>query len=629
MKIFRRLHPSWCFYALVLGIIFGTIISLCFNLSYFSSPLWLLVVIIILTIAVFRPFRIMLIICFLAGIIIANFRVTPVISSTRLINNYLNQTVTITGRVTSDPDPTSTSPVIYLTNIELVTGESNLPLSGTLYVKLSRQINYQRSDYLTLRGQLRAGFGTFLGSISRPEVLSIDHIKFGDIFADFKTLFANQVKSHLDSPQSDLGLGYLMGMKSGLPADLSENLRAVGMTHVVVASGAHLAILVSLIKRSFGRISRFAGLLGSLLMIFAFASVVGFTPSMTRAALVATLSILVGLTGRRFTPLRLLGLVAAITLLIDPTNFLNLGWQLSFASFFGILILAPRLQKSLYGGKTPPWLASMLITSLSTSLICTPILIYNFGSFSLLSFVANLIILPTLPYAMLTTFLVGATSFWPFLTNIFSFLANILLNLHIALINFLSTKTIFIVKFAEPSPLIFLLYFFVIIFLIWPFLHQHLVKVGKLCYNKTMKIKSEAEMLQFGTKVAQNLQVPAVIELIGDVGAGKTTFTRGLASGLGISDSITSPSFTISKRYTFASPDQQPCELIHYDFYRLNDPGIMRDELSEAIAESNSIVVVEWGDDVADLLPKKHLRLEFAVQADGSREVKVNQELFL
>lgn len=157
---------------------------------------------------------------------------------------------------------------------------------------------------------------------------------------------------------------------------------------------------------------------------------------------------------------------------------------------------------------------------------------------------------------------------------------------------------------------------------------------------KNMKIKSESEMLELGQKVAAHLQLPAVIELVGDVGAGKTTFTRGLAAGLGISEPVTSPSFTISKRYSFpikrcnfynTSGEQLPAggELVHYDFYRLGDPGIMRDELAETLREPNSIVVVEWGGDVVELLPEEHLRLDITLNTDGSRDVTMNQPDFL
>ena len=131
-------------------------------------------------------------------------------------------------------------------------------------------------------------------------------------------------------------------------------------------------------------------------------------------------------------------------------------------------------------------------------------------------------------------------------------------------------------------------------------------------------------MLQLGQKVATQLNPPAVLELVGDVGTGKTTFTRGLAAGLGVSDPVTSPSFTISKRYAFTAPDGAPAELAHYDFYRLSDPGLMRDELAEALQQPNQIIVIEWGGDVADLLPETKFRLEFSLNPDGSRNIKPN-----
>lgn len=138
-----------------------------------------------------------------------------------------------------------------------------------------------------------------------------------------------------------------------------------------------------------------------------------------------------------------------------------------------------------------------------------------------------------------------------------------------------------------------------------------------------MLIRSEQEMINFGRTLAGNLTLPAVFELIGDVGTGKTTFTQGLAAGLQIPEPVTSPSFTISKRYAF-DHNGQPCQLIHYDFYRLDDPGIMRDELSEALAEPNSIVVVEWGGDVSDLLPSHKYQLQIRLNPDGTRAIDLN-----
>ena len=133
-----------------------------------------------------------------------------------------------------------------------------------------------------------------------------------------------------------------------------------------------------------------------------------------------------------------------------------------------------------------------------------------------------------------------------------------------------------------------------------------------------MLIHSEADMIAFGRNFAANLSAPAVIELIGDVGTGKTTFTRGLAEGLGITEPISSPSFTISRFY-----EGKKYTLTHYDFYRLDDPGLMADDLAESISEPNNITVVEWGESIADILPAEHYRITIEYIDENTREVTV------
>ena len=132
-----------------------------------------------------------------------------------------------------------------------------------------------------------------------------------------------------------------------------------------------------------------------------------------------------------------------------------------------------------------------------------------------------------------------------------------------------------------------------------------------------MIIHSEQEMLTFGEDFAKKVAFPAVIELIGDVGAGKTTFVRGLAKGLGVEEHVTSPSFTISKQY--ALPDNK--RLIHYDFYRLPDPGLMSEDLQESINNPNAITVIEWSDSVSDLLPDKHTIIKITYNDDNTRTI--------
>lgn len=133
-----------------------------------------------------------------------------------------------------------------------------------------------------------------------------------------------------------------------------------------------------------------------------------------------------------------------------------------------------------------------------------------------------------------------------------------------------------------------------------------------------MKIASEAEMIAFGEQFAKTIKPPKIIELVGDVGAGKTTFVRGLAEGLGVKEPITSPSFTISKEYAFDGGI-----LIHYDFYRLENPGLMAGDLMESINDPQAIVIVEWADSVENILPEDRTKISIKYCDDGSREVEL------
>lgn len=107
-----------------------------------------------------------------------------------------------------------------------------------------------------------------------------------------------------------------------------------------------------------------------------------------------------------------------------------------------------------------------------------------------------------------------------------------------------------------------------------------------------------------------------VIELVSDLGGGKTTFVRGLARGLGSPDRVSSPTFTLTNEY-----DAGKLHLFHYDFYRLNEPGVMADELAEAVHDPQAIVVVEWGDIVENVLPAERITVRLEAVGENERRL--------
>ena len=130
-------------------------------------------------------------------------------------------------------------------------------------------------------------------------------------------------------------------------------------------------------------------------------------------------------------------------------------------------------------------------------------------------------------------------------------------------------------------------------------------------------VQTAAELIELGEKLGALLGGGEVIELAGDIGAGKTTLTKGLARGLQIDDEVQSPTFTISRNYEAADG----LRLAHYDFYRLPDAGIMKMELDEAIHDSHTITVIEWSDVVNNVLPTDVLQIVIQVQPDDSRKL--------
>lgn len=132
-------------------------------------------------------------------------------------------------------------------------------------------------------------------------------------------------------------------------------------------------------------------------------------------------------------------------------------------------------------------------------------------------------------------------------------------------------------------------------------------------------IDSERTLRAFGARVGAMLQGGEIIELIGDVGAGKTTLTKAIAAGMGITDDVGSPSYTLSQ--TYEAP--HGLRLAHYDFYRLDDPGIMADELAETLADPLLVTVIEWGELVAGVVPYDHLQIHILPTGETARTLHI------
>lgn len=130
-----------------------------------------------------------------------------------------------------------------------------------------------------------------------------------------------------------------------------------------------------------------------------------------------------------------------------------------------------------------------------------------------------------------------------------------------------------------------------------------------------IKFENEMAMIAFGKKLGQVLQPNMMITLNGELGAGKTTLTKGIGAGLGVKRVINSPTFTILKSY------QGRLTLNHFDAYRLEGQD---DDLGfEEIFDDGGVCVIEWPEFISDIIPKEHLDITIYKNEDNTRSLEL------
>lgn len=124
-------------------------------------------------------------------------------------------------------------------------------------------------------------------------------------------------------------------------------------------------------------------------------------------------------------------------------------------------------------------------------------------------------------------------------------------------------------------------------------------------------VHSELETIELAQNIESEKFPNMIICLDGELGSGKTVFTKGIANALGVKESITSPTFTIIKEYDGELP------LYHMDVYRLN--GSVEGTGIEEYFHKGGVVVIEWADMIHDILPEERLDIKFKVVGENSR----------
>lgn len=422
----RRVHVSWHVAALSWGILAGTALALTLPEGLFYGLAWSVTAASLTVIALVKRSLGYIILILVAGCLFGLWRGSQELHQLAKYRPLYGHILTVKGSVAEDVATNENgTKQIKLSNITI----DHAHLNGQVWVETSANASIKRGDTLVLKGKLGKGFGNMAATMYHSQLISAERPQPGDIAREVRDWFADHVRMAIAEPQASLGIGYLTGQRSALPEDLSEQLRLLGLTHIVVASGYNLTILVRLARQLFARASRYLSAISAGAMIGAFVLVTGFSPSMSRAGLVAGLSLLAWYYGRVIHPFVLLPFAAATTVIINPSFMWgDIGWYLSFAAFAGVIILAPLLQHYFWGEGEGGVLRRIFIETASAQLATMPIIACIFGQFAPLALPANLLILPLIPLAMLLTFIAGVgTIIIPSLANVFGWPASIIL----------------------------------------------------------------------------------------------------------------------------------------------------------------------------------------------------------
>lgn len=293
-------------------------------------------------------------------------------------------------------------------------------LVGRIGVKGFGEYMVYKGDRVHVVGKLYPTRGSRLASISFAEIKVMSRSR--SFIERTRRRFETGMLSALPEPLGSFGLGLLIGQRTTLPKSFTDQLSAVGLTHIVAVSGYNLTIILRGIRRALKNRSKYQSTLLSVILIGTFLLFTGFSASIVRAAIVSLLSLWAWYYGREFRPFLLLLFAAVITAGYYPIYlWSDIGWYLSFLAFYGVMIVGPLLTKRLFKRKDPKLLATIIIETSAAQVMTAPLIMYIFGQFSVIALIANILVVPWVSVAMLLGLIAGLGGM--FLTPIAGWLA--------------------------------------------------------------------------------------------------------------------------------------------------------------------------------------------------------------
>ncbi len=295
--------------------------------------------------------------------------------------------------------------------------------SGGVLVHTGLLPSYTSGDIVEMEGTLESppnlegfDYAEYLARRDISSVLAFPRVQVvghaDDHWYEAARLAVRRKLSHgialsLPEPHASVAQGVLLGERSALPAHVLDDLNATNTSHLVVVSGQNVLLVSAFTAALLGVVlDRRRAMLLSLLVVAAYVFLVGFSPPVLRAGVMGALLVIAGVSGRRTHGLTSLAAAAAAMTALQPSTIGDVSFQLSFAATAGIMYVSGPLRARIVDGigwalgreEVPRWLNGLVAEpaaiTIAATIATTPLLMMNFGRFSLVGLPANVLIVP-------------------------------------------------------------------------------------------------------------------------------------------------------------------------------------------------------------------------------------------
>lgn len=234
----------------------------------------------------------------------------------------------------------------------------------------------------------------------------------GSFIHNIQKYIRDTINGTLTDEEGNLLLAILLGDKDKLSEDIQESFKTSNLSHMLAVSGAHVSYIIlgltyvlqnSIIGKKNGKIV-------CIIFLLAFMAITNFTPSVTRACIMAILTLLSSIIYRKSDVYTNISVAALITLIFNPYSLLDLGFQLSYGGTIGIIIFIKRIQEKKSNSKVIKYIKQMALVSIYANIIIIPIMMYHFNTVSFTFIISNIMASPILGIIVITGFLFIITS---------------------------------------------------------------------------------------------------------------------------------------------------------------------------------------------------------------------------